>query len=112
MLLTLKGPRGAAAVGTDQARRVRGRTPRIFRQDRDVLSKNPGPTADPVRGAHRARAFGVPFLLVTFSLGKQRKVTRAAGAKAFVVASKLQSFKASKIQSFKSKVTGFPLSRE
>jgi hypothetical protein len=38
----------------------------------------------------------VPFLLVIFSLGKQRKVTRPAGAKAFdvVVASKLQSFKA------------------
>jgi hypothetical protein len=43
----------------------------------------------------------VSFLLVIFSLDKQRKVTRASGAKALVLASKLQSFKASKLQSFK-----------
>jgi len=48
--LDLPGPLVATGFA-DQARRARGRTPRVFRQDMDVLSKNP---ANPVNPAHSA----------------------------------------------------------
>jgi hypothetical protein len=44
-----------AAGFADQARRARGRTPRVFRQYKDVLSKNPANSADPARSAGRNR---------------------------------------------------------
>jgi hypothetical protein len=52
--LDLPGPLVAAGFA-DQARRARGRTPRVFRQDRDVLSKNPEKPADPAQSAGRNR---------------------------------------------------------
>jgi len=48
----------------------------VFRHDRDVVSKNPAGGVDPRRVAAWARRQGV-FLLVIFSLHKQRKVTRS-----------------------------------
>ncbi len=48
----------------------------VFRHDRDVVSKNPAGGVDPRRAAAWARRQGV-FLLVIFSLHKQRKVTRS-----------------------------------
>ena len=88
-----------AAGFADQARRARGRTPRVFRQHRDVLSKNPAKPADPARSAGRNRRgrgmrlrgtaarrperpcaarMGLKcFLLVTFSFHKKRKATRS-----------------------------------
>jgi hypothetical protein len=55
-----------AAGFVDQARRARGRTPRVFRQDKDVLSKNPSKPADSAHRAGRDRlgvlSFGYLFL--------------------------------------------------
>ena len=48
----------------------------VFRHDRDVVSKNPAGGVDPRRAAAWAWRQGV-FLLVIFSLHKQRKVTRS-----------------------------------
>jgi hypothetical protein len=50
----LPGPLGATGFA-DQARRARGRTPRVFRQDSDVLSKNPAKPVNPARSAGRDR---------------------------------------------------------
>ena len=62
--LDLPGPLGAAGFA-DQAHRARGRTPRVFRQDTDVLSKNPAKPADPAHRAGRDRrgvlSFGYLF---------------------------------------------------
>ena len=69
-----------AAGGWRKARRVAAWMRPVFRQDKDVLSKNPVTRprtwrAQPVRRVIRgALSFGY------FSLGKQRKVTRAAAA--------------------------------
>jgi len=49
---------------------------RVFRQDKDVLSKNPVDQADPARNAGGARRQGV-LSFGYFSLHKQRKVTRS-----------------------------------
>ena len=62
--LDLPGP--LVAVGfADQAHRARGRTPRVFRQFRDVLSKSPAKPADPAQSAGRDRrgvlSFGYSF---------------------------------------------------
>src|SRR5262245_21959094 len=95
--LTLTGRRSAAAVRPRSA--PAGAAHRDVRRShsrQDAACANPGPDREP--GAkRRARSSGVSFLLVIFSLDKQRKVTRRAGAKAFAVdlavawASKLQS---------------------
>jgi hypothetical protein len=52
--LDLPGPLVAAGFA-DQARRARDRKSRVFRQYRDVLSKNPAKLADPARSAGRNR---------------------------------------------------------
>jgi hypothetical protein len=52
--LDLPGPLVAAGFA-DQARRARDRKSRVFRQYKDVLSKNPTKPADPARSAGRNR---------------------------------------------------------
>jgi hypothetical protein len=68
--LDLPGPLVAAGFA-DQARRARGRTPRVFRQDRDVLSKNPANSADPARSAGRNRRGVLSFGYLFFSQEKK-----------------------------------------
>jgi hypothetical protein len=55
----------------DQARRARGRKPRVFRQYKDVLSKNPANSADPARSAGRNRRGVLSFGYLFFSQEKK-----------------------------------------
>lgn len=68
--LDLPGPLVAAGFA-DQARRARGRTPRVFRQDRDVLSKNPAKPADPAHCAGRDRRGVLSFGYLFFAQAKK-----------------------------------------
>jgi hypothetical protein len=73
--LDLPGPLVAAGFA-DQARRARGRTPRMllnsmFRQYRDVLSKKPANSADPARSAGRNRRGVLSFGYLLFSQEKK-----------------------------------------
>ena len=66
----LPGPLGAAGFA-DQARRARGRTPRVFRQHKDLLSKNPAKPADPARSAGRDRRGVLSFGYLFFAQAKK-----------------------------------------
>jgi hypothetical protein len=68
--LDLPGPLVAAGFA-DQAHRARGRTPRVFRQDRDVLSKNPAKPADPAQSAGRDRRGVLSFGYLFFAQAKK-----------------------------------------
>jgi hypothetical protein len=75
--LDLPGPLVAAGFA-DQARRARGRTPRVFRQYKDVLSKNPAKPADPARSAGRNRRGVLSFGYLFFSQEKKSNSLAAA----------------------------------
>lgn len=68
--LDLPGPLVAAGFA-DQAHRARGRTPRVFRQDTDVLSKNPAKPADPAHRAGRDRRGVLSFGYLFFAQAKK-----------------------------------------
>lgn len=75
----LPGPLGAAGCA-DQARRARGRTPRVFRRDMDVPSKNPAQHANPAQSAGRD-AGGAFFGLLFFAQAKKSDSLAAASEK-------------------------------
>jgi len=69
-----------AAGGWRKARRVAAWMRPVFRQDRDVLSKNPVTRTRTWRAKPGRRVIRGALSFGHFSLGKQRKVTRAAAA--------------------------------
>jgi hypothetical protein len=75
--LDLPGPLVAAGFA-DQARRARGRTPRVFRQYKDVLSKNPTKPANPARSAGRNRRGVLSFGYLFFAQAKKSNSLAAA----------------------------------
>ncbi|MFZ5635023.1 MAG: hypothetical protein ACOY82_00405 [Pseudomonadota bacterium] len=68
--LDLTGPLVAAGFA-DRARRARDRKSRVFRQYRDVLSKNPVKPADPARSAGRNRRGVLSFGDLFFAQAKK-----------------------------------------
>jgi hypothetical protein len=75
--LDLPGPLVAAGFA-DQARRARDRKSRVFRQYKDVLSKNPAKPADPARSAGRNRRGVLSFGYLFFSQEKKSNSLAAA----------------------------------
>jgi hypothetical protein len=66
------------------AQRVAVMDDRHFPKVQDAPPENPGPPANPKRRMRVGRFAGVCFLLVSFSLHKQRKVTRATARKRLI----------------------------
>jgi hypothetical protein len=75
--LDLPGPLVAAGFA-DQARRAHDRKSRVFRQYKDVLSKNPAKPADPVRSAGRNRRGVLSFGYLFFAQAKKSNSLAAA----------------------------------
>jgi len=70
----LLGPHKAVAVEpAERPARVKHMDVRVFRQDKDVLSKNPAGGTDPDRVSGRGAQAGVCFLLVTFLCTSKEK---------------------------------------
>ena len=65
-------------AGDDPPEGTRAGRARVFRQDMDVLSKNPAPACEPGGQEPGRRVRGVAFSLPTFLLATQEKVGRAA----------------------------------
>ena len=76
MRLLISGSPYDAAGGWRKARRVAAWMRPVFRQDRNVLSKNPGARPRTWRAQPGRRVIRGALSFGYFSLGKQRKVTR------------------------------------